>query len=118
MEQRRKDELNRAAAEPAVWGSTMPEPKKAAPPARMVNEAKMARVAAMEGMAGALLSSVAASEGLEREEVPFWRVTCSTDVVFGDLAPEESERIIEDNNMCSFCLRHGMDQNCWGGGTD
>jgi hypothetical protein len=59
MEQIQKAELNRAAAELAVWGSTMPEPKKA-------NEAKMASVAATVGTAGALLSSVSETLPLKR----------------------------------------------------
>jgi hypothetical protein len=46
---------------------------------------------------------------------PASKYRCS---VFGDLVPEERERIIHDNNMYPFCLRQGADQDCFGRGTD
>jgi hypothetical protein len=38
--------------------------------------------------------------------------------IFRDLAPENREKIIQDNNMSWFCLRHGADQDYFGWGTD
>jgi hypothetical protein len=42
VEQKRRDALNKAAADPASWGSTMPELKKMMPPTKKASDAKVA----------------------------------------------------------------------------
>jgi hypothetical protein len=58
-----RDALNKVAAEPACWGSSMLALKKLMPPARKASEAEVSSMMVMDGSVRASTSTTEAQEG-------------------------------------------------------
>ncbi len=117
VDQKWRDALNVAAAEPAGWGAgggrvaTHETDKKGpAEAARKLAQAAIHVTAADEkpqrqGESGrrCIFMDMLGCSGRH----PLWK--CGR---FGNIWPKERERIIEDNRLCAFCLLHDRARTC------
>jgi hypothetical protein len=120
VDQKWRDALNVAAAEPTGWGQgsgtgrELGAAKKEDPGRSEARKLAVVRIhvavaAEEQGPPGRLpkkskFAEVLGSSGLH----PPWR--CGA---FGDKKPEERAKIIEDNKLCTFCLLHDKREVCY-----
>jgi hypothetical protein len=120
VDQKWKDLLNAAAAEPAGWGQGADHwkgvefTKKGEP----IKQAGMKAPSA--GVNVALADNAQGNPGRAQKRCKFAEVAGCTGFnplwlckAFGDKTPEERNRIITDNNLCPFCLLHNADEICF-----
>jgi hypothetical protein len=118
VDQKWRDALNVAAAEPPAWGTGVGG--KTVPPdggkkAGAVEATKLAKAAVhMTGVDGKWQWQGDSGRACVFKEVmgcpathPPWH--CK---VFGKLPAKEREKLIKDNQLCPFCLLHDMDKPC------
>jgi hypothetical protein len=117
VDQKWRDALNVAVAEPAAWGpgggrAATHEPNKrgSAEAAKKLAQAAIHVAAAdgrpqqqAEGGRRCIFMEVLGSSGRH----PPWK--CGR---FGNIRPKERKKIIEDNRLCAFCLLHERARAC------
>jgi hypothetical protein len=118
VDQKWRDALNVAAAEPPAWGAgggggkvsfqeagrrEASKPTKAGAAAVHVTEAEGRRARQGEGSRACIFKEVMGCTGTH----PPW--FCRA---FGKLPAKERERLIVDNKLCPFCLLHVKDKVC------
>jgi hypothetical protein len=115
VDQKWRDALNMAAAEPPAWGTGRAAPQeggkrggaaeatKLAKASMHVTEVDGKRPCQGEGGRQCMFKDVMGCPGTH----PPWH--CKT---FGKLQAKEREKVIKDNRLCPFCLLHDKDKPC------
>ncbi len=117
VDQKWRDALNVAAAEPPAWG--------AGGGGRAVSQDGAKKEAAKPAKAGVAAVHVMGVDGKRHRQGDSGRTCVFKDVmgcsamhppwlckVFGRLPAGERERVIKDNRLCPFCLLHDKDKPC------
>ncbi len=117
VDQKWRDALNVAAAEPPAWG--------AGAGGRTAPQDNARKEAAKASKAGAAAVHVAGIDGKRHRQGDSGRTCVFKDVmgcmaahppwlckVFGRLPAGEREKLITDNRLCPFCLLHDKDKPC------
>jgi hypothetical protein len=117
VDQKWRDALNVAAAEPPAWG--------ARGGGRTVPQDNAKKEAAKPAKAGAAAVHMTGVDGKRHRQGDSGRTCVFKDVmgctaahppwlckVFGKLPAGEREKLIKDNRLCSFCLLHDKDKPC------
>jgi hypothetical protein len=117
VDQKWRDALNMAAAEPPAWGT--------GGGGRVAPQDSAKKEAAKPGRAGAAAVHVTGVDGKWPRQGNSGRACMFKDVmgctaahppwlckVFGGLAAGEREKLITDNRLCPFCLLHDKDKPC------
>ncbi len=118
VDQKWRDALNIAAAEPPAWGAGSGGGRAAPPDGARREPAKCSK-------AGAAAVHVAGVDGKRHRQGDSGRTCVFRGVigctaahppwlckVFGKLPAGERERLITDNRLCPFCLLHDKDKPC------
>jgi hypothetical protein len=117
VDQKWRDALNVAAAEPPAWG--------AGSGGRATPQDSARKEAAKPVKAGAAAVHMTGADGRRRRQGDSGRTCVFKDVmgctaahppwlckVFGKLPAGEREKLITDNRLCPFCLLHDKDKPC------
>jgi hypothetical protein len=117
VDQKWRDALNVAAAEPPAWG--------AGAGGRIAFQDVGKKEAAKPAKAGAAAIHVTGADGRRPRQGDGGRACVFKDVmgctgahppwlckVFGKLPAKEREKLITDNKLCPFCLLHDKDKSC------
>jgi hypothetical protein len=117
VDQKWRDALNVAAAEPPAWGAGIG--------GRVAFQDAGKKEAAKPAKAGAAAVHVMGADGKRPRKGDGGRVCVFKDVmgctgahppwlckVFGKLPAREREKLITDNKLCPFCLLHDKDKTC------
>jgi hypothetical protein len=120
IDQKWRDSLNVAAAEPAGWDQGG-EPRKGVKATGGGEQEKQAvKKAAPAGVHVAMIDNSQAAPSRAQKRCKFAELAGFTGShppwlckVFKDKSPEERNRIIEDNKLCLFCLLHNTDEVCF-----
>jgi hypothetical protein len=120
VDQKWRDSLNMAAAEPAGWDQGADCRRGAEAMRKGEQDRKAARKAPPVGVHVATVDSARAAPSRAPKMCKFAElVGCPGShpswlcKAFGDKAPEERDKIITDNKLCPFCLLHSSDEVCF-----
>jgi hypothetical protein len=115
MDQRWKDLLNVAAVKPAYVDHNPEAKKSTAESVKKTEQEKPRKPQKAKVIVANLETAERVPKNCKFAGVlgcigihPLWMYWA-----FGDKAPEERNKIIGDNNMCTFCLLHSVDEICY-----